>query len=103
NAPDRIDSTQQALIVDAVHNGGDPLFYFLPPLVSSPRSSGVLDRALAPMVTIDRIDPRSGAILEQVRVFPSDGRDAERIRPASDGWTIRWRATQGSYRASVFT
>src|SRR5687768_12403455 len=46
---------EQALIVDAVHNGGQAGFYFLPPLVPAPAIEGTFDPTRSPQVTIDEL------------------------------------------------
>src|SRR5437868_14295218 len=41
-----------SVISDAVHSSGKPHFYFLPPMVSNPTTSGTFDAALSPAVQI---------------------------------------------------
>src|SRR5438105_2005896 len=40
------------IVSDAVHSSGKPHFYFLPPMVSNPTTSGTFDAALSPAVQI---------------------------------------------------
>jgi hypothetical protein len=48
------DPAAQATISDGAHNGGNPHFYFLPPLARSPQPTSVLDAATHPVVEIAR-------------------------------------------------
>jgi alpha-tubulin suppressor-like RCC1 family protein len=48
----RLGGWTNKIISDAVHSGGKPHFYLLPPMVSNPTVSGTFDAALAPSVVI---------------------------------------------------
>lgn len=45
-----------ALLMDGAHNSGNPHFFFLPPLVGQPTTSGVFNPALKPVVAICQLD-----------------------------------------------
>lgn len=53
---DRMGSTSQRLISDAVHGGGTPGFYFLAPLVPSPSPSGTFEPNSRPVVVVQELD-----------------------------------------------
>src|SRR2546425_11934548 len=48
------------LIQDATHNGGNPHFYWLPPMTRQPSFTGTFDGTLAPVVEISELGGATG-------------------------------------------
>jgi hypothetical protein len=95
-----------ALLRDGAHNGGNPHFFFLPPLVSQPRFSGVFNPNLKPVVVICELD---------VSTTPAACSGAPPIDPgpvtadlAGQHYKVNWDTRQSSisldkfYRIQVF-
>src|SRR5262245_49245018 len=57
---------QAPVISDQAHSGEVPGFFFLPPLVPEPTTSGVFDSNASPLVRIDSIEPVTGTSVRVV-------------------------------------
>src|SRR2546425_9040710 len=82
-------------ISDALHEGGTPGFFFLPPMVAQPVFSGTFDAdiaALNPQITI--FDLATGATTPVV-VFTTTSTPAITLDPTTPQYQVNWD-TQGS-------
>src|SRR3989442_12339023 len=59
------------LIQDAAHNGGNPHFYWLPPMTRQPSFTGTFDGTLAPVVEISELGGVTGCADRGVATFPA--------------------------------
>src|SRR2546430_4266190 len=57
------------LIQDAAHNGGNPHFYWLPPMTRQPSFTGTFDGTLAPVVEISELGGGTGCAGHVVATF----------------------------------
>lgn len=74
----RLPESQPKLIVDGASSGGNPHFFFLPPMVPQPTFSGDFDATLSPVVTVCRMaGPRCAAVVWRAS---TSGRGAETVR-----------------------
>jgi RHS repeat-associated protein len=103
-----IDEDAEALIQDAVHNGGAKNFYWLPPFVSPPKPTGTFDARQSPTVRIDELNARGQPVRTVATFTTTTGRGAERIRVIGRAYRVKWN-TAGSaldasktYRVRVF-
>lgn len=92
-------------IVDAAH-GGRAGFYWLPPLVPEPSTTGIFDPAVEPTLTVCVLDGETCAA--DVAVFPfGTGRGAVRLDAATESYGVVWSPPPGArangpyYRARV--
>ncbi|HYQ43861.1 MAG TPA: VCBS repeat-containing protein [Polyangiaceae bacterium] len=101
-------TTSQALIRDASHNGGDPSFSWLPPVVRQAGGAAAFDPDVDAVVKIDEVG-LDGAIVRNVATFSRDvGCGAARVRIVGQAYELIW-STKGAelranrrYRATVF-
>jgi hypothetical protein len=77
----------EALIFDAVHNGGNPHFYFLPPLVRGLDLPGDFDPTLDTVVEI--VDLSTDDVIAE---FTTD--DALRIDDDGSAYVVTWRTRE---------
>ncbi|MBK6517306.1 MAG: thrombospondin type 3 repeat-containing protein [Polyangiaceae bacterium] len=61
-------SLEQAVISDAAHSDGTAGFYFLPPLVKAPVTTGTFDPSLQPTVVLDQVDA-SGETITTIKSY----------------------------------
>ncbi len=97
-------------IWDGAH-GGNPHFFFLPPLVDDPKAKGVPNTGLAPVVEICALaddvigcdDPQPGGL---PLVFTMDSPPPQRVQLTGDHYTLPWRTSgldaDTNYRIRVF-
>lgn len=89
-------------ISDGRH-GGNPHFYFLPPLVRAPHPTGRFDRTLGPIVKVCRLP----ACASDVATFLS-GRGPGGVAVHGEAYTVQWHSKSaglsvaGQYRMRVF-
>jgi TolB protein len=102
-SPEPNASSPQFLINDAAH-GGNPHFYFLPPLVSTPHPTGTFDPHLKPEVRVCPL-PSCGPDL----VTLVTGQGPEQIHVAGEGgaYLVNWHTRNqnlalGLYRLRVY-
>jgi hypothetical protein len=98
----------QASISDASHNGGNPHFFFLPPLVPAPSTTGWFDAGLAPTV---RICEWTGSVcateLATYSIISGPGSERIRLDAAAQQYLVNWHTDQfaldpaKTYRISV--
>src|SRR5438552_3471392 len=81
------------LIQDAAHNGGNPHFYWLPPMTRQPTFTGTFDGTLAPVVEISELDGVTGCSNRVVATFTTTtGPGAETVHPdpAHQLYVVNW-------------
>jgi hypothetical protein len=88
----------QSVILDG-SAGGNPHFFFLPPLVKNPTVTGVFNANLAPTVEICRTTQQDAAghcvsLLARFRRFPQAGDDAQAITVSVNGqhYALNWQS-----------
>jgi len=78
--------------VDAVHNAGNAFFFFLPPLVPAPTTSGTFDSSLEPVVDICEV---SQCATSTIATFTSaSGPGSETIRVGTDHYLVSWHTDE---------
>lgn len=81
-------------ISDATRGGGNPHFYFKPPMVGSVAYGGVFDETLAPTVVICEWEEVSGACVgDPIATFSMEaGRGSEiiRVEPDQEQYIVNW-------------
>ncbi|HVV86772.1 MAG TPA: hypothetical protein VHE35_27125 [Kofleriaceae bacterium] len=106
-----VDTDRSALISDQAHDQGTHGFFFLAPTVAvSPHNGGPFAARVSPVVSIDRINPASGATLQHIVTFDGDHRvHGSRVRRNlwRGFYVVRWRtadydlSTSATYRIRV--
>jgi alpha-tubulin suppressor-like RCC1 family protein len=93
----------RASISDAVHEGGNAHFYFLPPLVAAPQPTGQFDASLLPftLVEVCRLDPTgctpiasfsaTGGSSCTPKGFTPPASSILRIDPAEQLYLVNWQ------------
>ena len=83
-------------IADAVHESGNAHFYFLPPLVPAPATSGTFDASLAPVVQICEWTSTGCAtpLVAQFTATSSPGAETVRLVLADELYVVNWRTDQ---------
>jgi alpha-tubulin suppressor-like RCC1 family protein len=104
NPVNATDPTAQATISDGAHNGGNPHFYFLPPLARSPQPTGVFDAAAQPVVEICAV---AGTVCPQppvARFTTQSAGPGERVNvsPAEGQYSVNWHTGRYPLTASVY-
>lgn len=83
------------MISDAVHSGGKPHFFFLPPMVQAPAPTGTFDPALAPEVQVCRM---AGAECEEtVAIFTATtdwGSERVRVSLEDEHYIVNWHTDE---------
>lgn len=93
-------------ISDAVHSGGNPHFYFLPPLVPRPAFSGAFDAKAEPVVDICAVsgDGCAGAAIVSFNTTAGSGSERIRVDAEDELYIVNWHTKSvsgGVYRISV--
>ncbi len=85
----------EAQIKDAVHSGGKPHFYFLPPMVSAPAYSGTFDPTLAPTVQICvYVLGDCSTVIAQYTTTTGPGSETVRLDATNQLYIVNWRTDQ---------
>jgi predicted outer membrane repeat protein len=82
-----------ASVIEDARNGGNPHFYFLPPMVSQPTFSGTADGSVAPVVQVCEWQAASLSCGALVAAFgPTGETEATTVRydAASETWMVNW-------------
>jgi hypothetical protein len=93
-------------IQDAVHNDGNPYFFFLPPLVPNPPYNGTFDATLSPEVHICHWDGICGATVALFDMTTGPG--SETVRLEDEHYIVNWHTDEfdlvpaQTYRIQVF-
>src|SRR3989475_9143845 len=87
------------LIQDATHNGGNPHFYWLPPMTRQPTFTGTFDGNLSPMVEIRELlgppppapaTPCADRIITTVTTTMGPGSETVRVDLAGQLYIVNW-------------
>jgi hypothetical protein len=96
-----------ATISDAAHAGTVPGFYFLPPMVSNPSTTGTFDGNLDPRVEIcELVGTVCGPVIAQFT--ETSGTGGELVQTGSSSYQVNWHTNQFNlnsakhYRISVY-
>src|SRR5438552_844775 len=82
------------LIQDAAHNGGNPHFYWLPPMTRQPSFTGTFDGTLAPVVEISELGGVTGCASHVVATFTTTtgpGSETVRVDLVNQLYIVNWR------------
>src|SRR5438309_1060940 len=82
------------LIQDAAHNGGNPHFYWLPPMTRQPSFTGTFDGTLAPVVEISELGGVTGCSNRVVATFTTTtgpGSETVRVDLVNQVYIVNWR------------
>jgi hypothetical protein len=110
--PTRPAGRPNAEIFDAAHSSGTPHFFFLPPMVPMPTTTGAFNRFLAPAVVICEVDLSTvdGCVAGtpfHTFVFGT-GSGAVRVDPTGEQYVVNWDTQvfvpdpNKTYRVNVF-
>ncbi|MGH9258459.1 MAG: hypothetical protein ACRD08_00970 [Acidimicrobiales bacterium] len=86
-----------SVISDGAH-GGNPFFFFLPPMFKNPDATGTPDATLSPIVVICELDATGTACVDNLAVFTTDRStttspqpgNSETIRVSEDHYIVNW-------------
>src|SRR3989441_2279633 len=81
------------LIQGATQNGGNPHFYWLPPMTRQPSFTGTFDGTLAPVVEISELGGVTGCADRVVATFTTTtgaGSETVRVDPAGQLYIVNW-------------
>src|SRR2546427_9861779 len=91
NGPTGLVGGPDAQISDAVHGGGKPHFYFLPPVVSAPAYSGTFDPNLAPTVGICIVTATDcGTVIAQFTTTTVPESETVRADATNQLYVVNW-------------
>jgi len=88
------DSIGPLSISDAVHNGGNDHFYWLPPLVKAPNPTGLFDDSLSPIVKITPYPPDD--ITDEIIFTMATGPGSKTVRvvPEDEHYIVNWHTKE---------
>src|SRR5438477_2119051 len=90
--PPRVPSFE---IRDGAHNGGNPHFYFLPPIVASPSTSGSFDATQAPSVTVCPLTGSDcGTVVAQFSMTTGTASAVVRVDATNQLYIVNWQTDQ---------
>ncbi len=82
-------------IRDGAHNGGNPHFLFLPPIVASPSTTGSFDATQAPSVTVCPLTGSDcGPVVAQFSMTTGTGSAVVRVDATSQVYIVNWQTDQ---------
>src|SRR5438046_5904168 len=82
-------------IRDGAHNGGNPHFYFRPPIVASPNATGRSDATQAPSVTVCQLAGSDCApVVAQFSPTSGTGSALVRLDAANQLYIVNWQTDQ---------
>lgn len=94
-APERawpIVGTASPDVSDAVHNGGNPHFYLLAPIVAAPRYTGVFDPSQRPVVEICMMSGGScGPLVAAYTLTTGPGQETVRVNTNDENYIVNWK------------
>ena len=92
-------------ISDGAHNGGNPRFYFLPPMVSSTSYTGVFDATASPVVEICALATpttcSSGAPVATYSMTTGTGGELIKVDPINQHYAVKWRTKDFNLSTSI--
>lgn len=79
-------------IIDAAHGGGNRHFFFLPPMVQAPATTGSFDAALSPTVEICAVNQGvcSAPLIASYTMTSGPGSQTVRVNPADQNYIVNW-------------
>lgn len=78
-------------VLDAVHGGGNPHFYLLPPLVANPAYSGTFDAAESPTISVCAWSASGcGAAVAQFSMTSGTGAQLVRVDTTEQLYIVNW-------------
>ncbi len=77
-------------IVDAVHNSGNEHFFFLPPMVSDPVTSGTFDASLEPVVEICELALCGTSTIATFTTTTGPGSETVRLSTVDEHYVVNW-------------
>lgn len=83
----------RSLAISDGGHGGNPRFYFLPPMVPAPSSTAKFDGALAPRVRICALDADRSSCVRDLYLFdslPGSGSETVRVDLAGELYIVNW-------------
>jgi hypothetical protein len=97
DAPSGQRPTPEFTIQDGRHSGGNPRFFFLPPLVSNPHASGVFDPSLTPTVRICEVQlgACTGAPIAAFDKNSGTNGQVIVVDPVAENYSVNW-STRGA-------
>jgi uncharacterized protein YjdB len=97
-----LDQAASFTISDAVHNGGTPGFYFLPPMVAAPMVTGEFDGALEPAVEVCEWNGAAcGTTIATFTMSTGPGSETIRMVPEDQHYIVNWHTDQFGLNSSV--
>lgn len=96
-----------AAISDARHSGGNPFFFFLPPMVANPDATGTADGMLSPVVDICALaDDACDAVIAQfttdlATTTTTHPGHSEVVRTSEDHYLVSWHTREFGLDADV--
>src|SRR2546430_6266700 len=82
-------------IRDGAHNGGNPHFDFLPPIVASPSATGSFDATQAPSVTVCLLAGSAcTTVIAQFSVTTGTGSAVVRVDATNQLYIVNWQTDQ---------
>jgi hypothetical protein len=90
-APTAVPSPSFA-IRDGAHNGGNPHFYWLPPLVSAPSPTGTFDPSSSPVVRISEWAGAEGALVAEYTMSSGPGSETVRLDVEGQRYFVNWNS-----------
>src|SRR5438094_7450373 len=82
-------------IRDGAHNSGNPHFYFLPPIVASPNTTGSFDASEAPSVTVCLLAGSACAtVIAQFSMTTGTASAVVRVDPTNQLYIVNWQTDQ---------
>lgn len=92
-------------IKDAVHSGGNQHFFFLPPMVSNPVTSGTFDDSREPVVEICQLSLCGTSTVATFTTTTGPGSETVRVNTLDEYYIVNWSTTDGvlgeTYRIQV--
>ena len=82
-------------IRDGAHNGGNPHFFFLPPIVASPSTTGSFDATQAPTIAVCQLAGSDCApVVAQFSPTSGTGSAVVRVDAANQLYIVNWQTDQ---------
>ncbi|PYP25716.1 MAG: hypothetical protein DMD51_07995, partial [Gemmatimonadetes bacterium] len=82
-------------IRDGAHNGGNPHFYFLPPIVATPNATGSFDATQVPGVTVCQLAGSDcGPVVAQFSMTTGTASAVVRVDATSQLYIVNWQTDQ---------
>jgi len=79
-------------IQDGAHNGGNPHFYWLPPLVPAPSPTGTFDPSSSPVVRISEWNGGEGALVAEFTRSSGPGSETVQLDVQGQRYFVNWHS-----------